>query len=253
MLPKHIVYFLNFFDILTFNSGSSVLSNHNGIVLFIRFFHILVAVIFTIAEFKFLFTDIYVMNGIFSTANESLQYFTALYTYWLIILESIYHASSHKQFWNGLRQIDEKFYNQSRLSFRIYLMQIIEFFAVTISHMIFGMIDLLQNNIIFSYLVLARVYQIRVFYYVFCLEVVHFQLKSIEEELNEWETSNDIQLNRLKWLREYISCVHEMTCHLNLVFGWSNVAAILCCFYYILAAMNWIFLLNAEYLLCVLN
>lgn len=55
-------------------------------------------------------------------------------------------------------------------------------------------------------------------------------------------TEHSIQLEKLKWLRDYYQIVHEMTETLNQIFGWSHLHAVLFCFYYILTSINWAYL-----------
>lgn len=244
MLPKEIQWYLIFYDVFGFNSGTSKLSQSRGIVYCIEFIHILSAIFFTLTKFKFLF-ELYQLNGTISTVNESLQYSATLYTYWLIIMDSICCQSSHKRFWKLIQQIDEKFCSQSHLRFRTYLAKMIAFFLVNISVSANGTTRLLRHNIVYSYTLWAKICFLRMFYYIFCLKIVHFQLKNIDKELDKLilRKLNVAEHNRrLKWTRQYISIIDEMTNHLNKIFGWSNAAVIFCCFYYILTCLNWIFI-----------
>lgn len=243
MLPKRIEQFLIFFDVFGFNSGASKLSKCRGIFYCIEFVHILIATFFTLTKFKFLI-GLYSLNGAIPTVNELLQYSAGLYPYWLIIVDSICGQSSHKQFWKLFQQIDRQFCSQSNLCFRIYLVKMIEFFAATTLISAIGMMDLIKKCIVYSYIFLAKFSNIRIFYYLFCLKMINFQLKHIEEELENMHKSNVADCQRLKWIREYVSLVHEMTYHLNNTFGWSNAAVILCCFYYVLVGLNWIIIMR---------
>lgn len=256
MLPSEMVFILNFFDICGFNSGSSKLSETQKIAYLIYFVHISMATILTFYEFC-LVDDYYSLLGLSEAISESVQYSTALYTYWLIIFDSIVHRRAHKHFWIVLQRIDTSFSCQPIRSIRIYIVKIVIFSMKTVLVMVIRLTigTMVGLTIDFAYITLFVICEIRIFYYLLCLEVLHFQLKVVENEVKIMMTILNVsnfrkhqsacysfELERLKWIRGYIHCVYKMMDLLNQIFGWSHVAGISFCFYYLLTESNWLYI-----------
>lgn len=241
MLPKRVVRILNFFDLFAFNSGSTRLSSNQQIAYVIQFAHTSIAVIFTFIYFKFLI-ETCEAYGLFSTINEGLQYSASLLTYWIIVLESHIYRHSHLKFWGIFQQINEHFY-QSNAKFHTFRIKHAEF---SLMIFLFTTINIFQFGItllLASYFVLIRMCHTRVFYYIFCLEVIYLQLENIEKEVKKFQgpLNNPNLKKRLKWIREYFHLVHNMTFYFNKICGWSIAVTTLTCFYYVLNALNWIY------------
>lgn len=236
MSLKRVVHLLNLFDSFAFNSESSQLSQHRKLIFVIRTIHIVCAITSTFAQFKYILM-LYPL-GIMTVVNEFLLCSTSLTTYSLIIIDSLSNHRSQKIFWCILRHIDDHFCSQSGLSFRNYLILFGEFFTATLSIVLINIIELGENGIYFAYYVV--VCHVRIFYYIFYLNVMDFQMRNIEMELKNLQKCNAVECHRLKWIRKYVSLVHEMACQLNKAFGWSNAASILYCFHELLAAVNWV-------------
>lgn len=116
---------------------------------------------------------------------------------------------------------------------------------------------------LFANMILSGVCYMRVFYYLFCVELIKLQLKCIENEtkvkLDELKESNlneceifirtEIQaiVQMLKKIRTNFHLIHELTYCTNESFGWSNVATILWCFYQILGNLNWVCISYADF------
>lgn len=249
MLPLKIVYFLIFFDVWGYDSGSSSLSHYRRIIYFIYIFHIFAVSFFTVFKLhlaRFLWS--YHHLNMVELVNVTMLFSAPLYTYWIIILDSLYHRYEHKQFWNILQHIDNCFCRQTN-SFQNYITKISAYFSISIS--LFLLLHFINNfkyfDTILVYLILITICQIRIFYYLFCLEVIQFQLKIIEIELKNMHSNVFAYVKRLKWFREYYGKIHEMTILLNEIFGWSNVSAILFSFYNILTDVNIIYAQYDEY------
>lgn len=58
------------------------------------------------------------------------------------------------------------------------------------------------------------------------------------------QNSQFCDFKELKFVRDYSSLVYDMTCNLNIIFGWPNAAAILCSFFYIFNAFSWISIIS---------
>lgn len=261
MLPVQIIQILNLFDICGFNSGSSYLTESKKSTYVIYFVHISVVVILSLFEFQ-LMTIYFPSLGLSEAISESLQYSAALYTYWLIILDSILHRRSHQNYWKVLQQIDEYFSCQPKCVINGFMMKFGIYYLKTILIMVIRLIisSFVGFSVDFAYICLFIICELRMFYYLFCLEILHFQLKMVEEEvktmmkilnLNTIREHQHIdvisacytfEMQRLKWIRGYFHCVYKMMYLLNEIFGWSHVAGISFCFYYILTESNWFYI-----------
>lgn len=266
MLPKQIVYIISFFDAFGYDSGSSTFSKNRKIVHFICFVHVSLAIVLTIFKFH-LNVKYYSSLELPEAFSELLQYSTALYTYWLILMDSIVEQKSHHQFWTILQQIHVEFNNQQNFHCRRYLLKFVEFLSVVMAISIWKIATnpLVEFDVEIAYAILFEICLIRMFYYLFCLEIVQFQLNAIRHEMNSIKTLSDRSNHRkrkfshsfdasehlhatkqLKWIRNYVECVYKMTQYLNEIFGYSHVAAILFFLYFVLTELNWIYIHNSE-------
>lgn len=249
MLSSQIVYILNFFDAFGYCTESSAFIHHKRIKLFIVFGHIILAVLFTLYQFQLVF-ELNSLLGALKTSNEVVQYIFGLYTYWLIILDSFLNRQAHRCFWQTLQQSHTFLFSQF-LDVHGYLWKLIEFFAITILLYLlnYWLGVILDNASIFVFLVLITICQIRVFYYLFALNILNAQLMVIEHEIiaiknishlrSDSKCSISYELKRFKWVAEYYQCVIEMTKFLNDIFGWSQIALVLFCFFTFMTNLNW--------------
>lgn len=259
MLPKRIVYILNFFDSFGYYSESSALAKHPKIQLLLFAIQIILATDFTLYQFR-LAIELGKFISPLEIANEMIQYTTGLCTYWLIIFDSFYYRRSHRNFWEILDHIDAHFCKQF-ISFRSYLCKIFEFFlASTILYTLSYISHAFpQIDGVYIYIALIIICHFRIFYYVFCLEIVNWQLQMIHHELAKIKSNSsnlfaagarnvnlrtrnikdDFNLKRLKWANEYYGYVIEMTELMNTIFSWSQIALVLFGFYSLLSSLNW--------------
>lgn len=253
MLQRQIVYILRFFDIWGYLTGFTALSNSRNGSVCVIFGHIFFAVTFTLYEF-YLITELSALIGVLNTINELIQYSSALYTYWLIILDSFNYRREHKLFWTLFQRIDDCFLKQN-VHLNGYLWQFVEYvlMSVVLYLLICTSNAFPKSNSVYVFIVLITICQIRVFYYIFCLKIVHHQLKTIENEVSMMKINlnivqmrqshqwNVFESNRMRWVQEYHYCVSEMVELLNMCFGWSHAAAILFCFYSFATDLNWFY------------
>lgn len=246
MLPVQIVYFLNIFDVFGYKSGSSKLSQNRKISYFIYFCHIFLATLLTLFKPYSMF-KYYSSLGLSVAISEFLEYSTPLCTYWMIIFDFMYHQQTHRLFWKILEENIHQFDQQHNYNFRIFLIKFIEFFGIKFFTLFSRFILYDRAMVGIAYDSLFKLCQIRVFYYLFCLEVVHLQLILIKTEL-EFLNIEDISIKssgyvlKLRKFRTHFYFIYEMLESLNKIFGWSQVAAILFCFYLILSEFNWTYI-----------
>lgn len=247
MLPTQIVYFLNFFDFLGYDSGSSILSYHRKVIYLIYLLHIFVVALLTVYKVYLAFwLSLHYDLEMVEVINVSMQFSAPTYTYWMILLDSSLHRHGHKQFWNVVQRIDTSYCRQMN-SLQRFIFKMIAYFSIAIP--LFLLFQTETNfdypGSIFVYLTLITVCQIRIFYYLFCLEIIQFQLNVIEHELKTLNITTCS--NQWKWFRGYYATIHDLTVLLNEIFGCSNVAAILFGFYTVLTDVNVIYSHHNEY------
>lgn len=255
MLPTKIVYILTVYDIWGYNTGSSKISKHRNIACFINFVHILLA-IFLLWFTSKLVTNYYSVLTLTEAISEGIQYSTALYTYCFIIFDSIIYQHAHRNFWKLIEHIDVTFSSQQNLSFRSYKVKIIIFLIKVILTFMLRVIvhPFVSATIDSVYVTVFIICEVRMFYYLFCLDILFYQFEIVDNELKTMISSTNYahksevfssyrsHLQQFKWIRKYFHCIHKLVHLLNKMFGWSQVAAISFSFYYLLTELNWYFI-----------
>lgn len=233
MLPNNIVRMLNIFDVIGFDTGSTKISKNRIFIHFIYLVQIVTAIFFAV----FTFTALSEFNSslrLLEVVNNMVQYSATLFTYWIIILETYVQHQAHKYFWEICKHMDEQFCIQLNQKFYSYIFKFVEFNLMTfLIFIIHSIISFSAMKISLAYLFLVKMCQLRVFYYLFCLEVVNFQLKMAHCEIKEMKRiSTKVDFNLRRFRKIYYN-IYEMTEYLNKIFGWSQAAAILFCFYFL--------------------
>lgn len=243
MLPNRIVFILNFFDFFGYNSGSSKLSPNRKATKFFNFLQVFLSLIFMLGQFHMAFQYAPELPWI-DLINQTLQYAIGLYTHIFIVMDSLLQRKNHTKFWATLKLIDRLFACQNNFNIRCFIWKIIEFFSVTTLMM--GSMFLSTNAIkvdaaLFFYVILIKLCQLRVFYYIFCVDVLNFQLITVDRGLKCLRNSNSTTTHshRIKYIREYYYLIFKMLTCLNDFFGWSHLATVLFSFYFLLTNLNW--------------
>lgn len=231
---------LTYFDACGFNSGMSKLSTNPKIANIINAAHILLAIFFALFKvclvIKFS-TDVRLLKAI----NFILQYSAALYTNLSIILDGNLQKRKHRRFWAIVEQIDaQNNFNFTSSILKFFLCSFTSVLAILLLFIVGTTPS--DNDVIYMYMFLFKIAEARFFHYILCMEVVQFQLKTIQNVL----TNQKLDIRRIKWIRDYYHSVYQMMDLLNNIFGWSNVALILCCFYFFIADVNWVYIHFVE-------
>lgn len=239
MLPKTTKCVLFYFDTCGFSSGLSNLSNNWKSVFITRTIHILMAAFFTLFEIR-LIVRLVLAERFVEGINFILQYSVALYAYYSIILDANIQQKKHRHFWKIVQQIDEFYFRQKDFTFKCLVMKFFCCFFISalaiLIILVIGNPD--DNDIVINYIVIIKICEARVFYCIFCVEMIQFQLKIIKTTL----ANQRIRCHLYKYIREYYYRVYEMMNLLNDIFGISQVAVVLFCFYFLLADLNWLYL-----------
>lgn len=245
MLPGRILCMLNLFDLFGYNTGSSKISTNRRAIRLINVLQILLAIIFILCHIRISFIFTSRLRWI-EAVNQALQFSVTLYAYLLIVLDSQLQRKKHKRFWEIVEVIYASCKCRYVFSSRCYVLMLIEYFFVTNFLSLFA---ILFNNMPFDpsiifYVVLIKLCHLRVFYYIFCVKVLNFQLKLIKSKLklmkNQAPNATTFLEHQLKLVRELHQCVYEMCSLLNDFFGWSQVIGVSFCFYFFLANFNWL-------------
>lgn len=257
MMPSQVLYLLNFFDIFGYNSGWSHLSKRRPLANFLYFIHFFSAAVFVVIGFR-LITIYYLRLNLAEAISECQQYTVALYTYWSIIFDSFVYRQTHTKFWSIFERFSQQQIhfcgccccccNHTTFNFtlRNYMRKLSLFgLKVFVTCAIrLGGYSMQKLEIDAPYVVLFTFCEIRMFYYLLCLEIVNGQLQLIglksKSIVNGLVCCNiEHACQQIKWIRQYFSSVYDMICTLNAIFGWSNVTAISFSFCFILTELNW--------------
>lgn len=262
MYPKWIFYFSRYFDLLGFCTGVSAKSlQHPKSVHFIFMFHIVQITILTVQAIEFLTRAGSSGNNKLGTINDDLKNITTLLIYWSSIFELYLKRDTQKEFWRRFNEIDEHYCSHRRFFLRDFvfhtLFRILIIAAVLTEYSV-RVVFTKYFNVIFVefwivFIVLTMFSLNRLFYYLFYIELILYELKMIEREVNEVVRVNRMKLKsrlevhkvkkfhrmRFEWIRQYYQLMWEMTLYVNEVFAWSNLPTILLPFQYILGDANW--------------
>lgn len=76
-----------------------------------------------------------------------------------------------------------------------------------------------------------EIIEMRIFYYLYCLEVIQFQLQTLRKEIKLLnERKSEDKATNLHRFRVFLQCIYESIENLNEIFGWSQITAISFCF-----------------------
>lgn len=244
MLLNCIGNYLNLFDLCGFNSGITKISSTLRCVCAIFSIQILMAIVFLYMKIL-LFRYFCETRGFIEAINELIEYSGSVYTFILIICDSFLHRHTQKRFWQFIQHLETNAYPIGTFSFRSYKIKFIEFFTCSISGLIYrllpssAIIGYQRLHVYCGYMIPVRLCQIRIFYYILCMDIVHLQLKYIKHELH----TIDKELLKLKQIRDHFQYVHKTVNLLNTMFGWSQVALVACCFFSVFTDLNYAYIL----------
>lgn len=253
MFSKCIIYLLKYFDICGFHTETKI----GGKTEFYTFLmHILLACFLTASIILYTMQPVFYESKTISLVNNTVQFSSAVITYWMIIFESYIQRKKQRQFWTIYKRISERNLNHRSPNLRIYLFKFCEF------SIIFSCIQLILMKyfmayrghffyFMFTYFVMVKMYQNRIFYYLFYVEIIKCELQHIQYDLKRIVAHS--KQNRIKWkmqrfekIRNYFQSVYQMVQCINQVFGWSQFVTILFCLHLPLTDLNWAYVRLLE-------
>lgn len=182
--------------------------------------------------------------------NFAIFYNAVLITYWIIVIESFMQKSSQMRFWKIHGQL-----NSLEQSNSMKLIFSIQFSIHLILFVIMLFVSAQDKNTtdysIIIYYFLLFVCNNRLFYFLLYLKLIKLELQRISQTLESSHiyAKRSHYQNVLKYFCSKYQRIHELTTCINVFFGWSNFAAILICFYTLLAYLNWIYqLIDGQFI-----
>lgn len=147
------------------------------------------------------------------------------------------------RFWLIVKNCKKNRKGKKEFKIRNHIIQSIVFFSVSNSFLLMTSFEYFDDEYLTVLdIIIINLCQNYISFYVLHLEVIHFELKIIENELNECRNSSDMErCIKLIKIQESYCLVHEMVENVNIVFGWSYMATILFCFHYLLTEINYVF------------
>lgn len=194
--------------------------------------------------------------------NDVIKLGSILFVCFLSITESYFKRKTQRIFWLAFQKIEQSYRTKQSYQLQSYLKKF-AFFVITsmvssaylLSFMYHHPDSIFMENpdFWFTYEFVTKLYQNRVLYYIFYLELVENELQMIEamaenvaqsgryftNSTNNYQTLN--HEDNLKRICEYYQLTRELSEELNLVFGWSNAVTILFSFALILTESNWVY------------
>lgn len=178
----------------------------------------------------------------------------------VIIIESFTQRKVQQQFW----QIYQCIYfdkPHQKPYFGAFLIKLMTFFTAITPIAFYLVYNSLSVETVvyfwycFAYFFLFIVYQVRIFYYLFYLELIKYELIAIRNALKDVafvsgfkRNSSPIahhtnerlrESNQIKAVYKHYSQICELNDCINQIFGWSNFVTILYCFGLPLTDANW--------------
>lgn len=269
MFSKWIIFLLKCFDWCGFYPETSNKSKHYTFII-----QCVWAITLTIFIIAFLMQPILLNESLPYIVNIMIQTVNGMITHWVIIVESFVQRKKQRTFWKIYEHIAQRHKHCKNPVTRLYSIFMIQYLVVVTSIQIFFMsyyISYVGDKWYFriAYLVSQTMYQYRLFYYFFYLELVKFELKTIKRELKDiadlthfhitfvqhanrrnkrgthqreffyHSTVKGVNESNLKRINAYCQLVYELSGCINQTFGWSNFSTILYSFHLPLTDGNW--------------
>lgn len=262
MFSKWIVVLLKYYDFLGYYTEFALTTKYHHAVFVVFLLHIFLASCLSAFSIQYiLLPDFYPM---LTMINSSFQLFCVLIVYWAVIIESYLRRNVQKQFWRILEVIESQHYRRVHSQLTSYLIKFFEFFVafvlaqITLNAQFISHTGLISCYLL-AYLILVKISQDRMLYYLLHVELLHIELKMIEQEVqrmviisrNKCSLLNthltmENQRNRFKCIRDYYRLAYDLNVCINSIFGWSHFATILCYFYFLLTDLNWAYAKISE-------
>lgn len=249
MFPKYIfglLYFFNLWGLCTELSGLRM-SHHryHKWTVFILGANIMY-LCFAIGSIFHYFEEAHESSNLLNITNDVIKFVGATVGQLIVIIESYCKRNVQQKLWKIICELRSNFEFRDRdIRFGWYLAKFGEFFGAVffIEYMQFSKWDFARNiYFLFGYISLVTLQHIRVFHYLFFIQLLNHQLNAVEMEMQSLADDSEngpIARDRLKRIRIRYDLVHVLSDCVNEVFAWSNVTSILNLFLLLAVDLNW--------------
>lgn len=247
MLPKHINYTSLYYSFLGFQFEfykTSTRKLTNSIILLV---HIAICTWCSFCTFETAKLQMGFIEFL-DVLNFLLYCSTCSLLYWLLIYDSLMNRSDQIAFWQFFTRIDKKFYAQSELKICSYLVAL---FLLLLGDAFIFIFAFVCNELTDSRQLMHGIFFVihdhRTFFYLLHLKIITFQLRKLNTELIQFSKcrlrsiGGNFCNDWFKWIRDYYTLVYKMTDHVNMIFGWSQLALFILCFYSAIVYINAIY------------
>lgn len=253
MIPECINFFMNVFDFSGFCTQQKSSRRYQRKILILFVLHIISAIVNTLIFINYVNRQ---AIDILGKTNDIIKLSCELSLYWLSILEMYSKRKIQKLFFENFRRIDIHFYDHRTFQLGSYRLKFLTQQIICLFTFLFYLrIIILCYDILdfwCSYAFIHTFIQYRVFYLLFYLELIKYELNRLlcfSKQMSELFLSNSNDSRNfnaeysihLKWFREYYQIIHDVSLNMNEAFGWSNFLTIYCLFLVCLTDSNWFY------------
>lgn len=269
-----MIFILRYFDIWGFCTEFQTTKNSNKYYLVIFVIHILIDFIASWSIVTFLKRP---TEDTLGHVNDVIKLGSILFVCILSITESYVKRNNQRTFWDIFQEIEQSYRSKQSFQLKSYLKKFAFFIIGSITSSLYLLLYSYYNSSIFTqypifwlnFEMVTKVYQNRVLYYLFYLELVENELRMIERIAEDAAQGSNLTMNNnngngkngkiqthednLKRICEYYQLTRKLSEELNLAFGWSNAATVLFSFGLILTDLNWVYWIWYEYKFKIMN
>lgn len=269
MYPRWLNILLCYFDIWGLPTEFRVDLPYRRIIWLASIIHCVLGLIVTILLIIYLQRPV---NDPLGTINDVIKHAGTLIVFWSTLIELNTKLSVRRNFWNSFNKIDSLFCSHRCFKLPDYLNKVRFCFSTFAIACIIYLQQIIVNTgtqyvyFWFTHFTLITMYINRIFYYLFYLELIKYELRMIENEIKEvvrvyrnkrrrFADGKDVlfikfEKKRFKWIREYFQSTYDLCHSFNHFLQISNVAAIPLMFQLIVTDVIWLYwkLFNKQHI-----
>lgn len=263
MFPRWLNKLMWYFDLWGLPTEFHVTSNDHRIIRLATAFQYLLGFVITISLIIYLQRPI---DDPLGTLNDVVKHGGIVIVYWLALIELSTKKSIRQKFWQTLHGIDCSYCCHRDFSLRNYIIRFnfcLLFYTISFLIYLQGLVSQTGTDFLyfwFSHFISSILYFNRVFFYLFYLELIIYELCNVECEVKQLvemyrktenelsvtggkyrKFSQDIERKRFVRIREYFRSICIMCNCLNEFLTYSNAAMILFSFQFIVTDVLWMY------------
>lgn len=261
MRRQWIVCILRYFDFWGFCTEFQTTKRYGEFYSLILVFHILL-ILFT--GWTFILTLKKHTDDSLGNINNALKLGSMLFVYLLSVIESFVKRPQQRQFWIIFQKVQKKFHSNESFQLRKYFLKFAYFITTSMISTVYFLYYLHKHNLVtadgwyffLTFDIVTKIYQNRVMYYLFSLELIKIELNIIIRLATKAVKFSRIRIKTVIYRRncrimnydetvneisKYYQLTRQMSENINHVFGWSNSVTILFAFGFILTELNTVY------------